>query len=75
MKNEKIKFYDFIIKSIPELTSEGGERALFANIKNFKLESVGNDELNKEKKKKIKIRFTLGKGSYATNVIKFLFTN
>lgn len=72
MKKEKISFRDFIIKAIPELTSEGGERDLFVNVKNFKIEPIEKDELNKNKFK-AKLKFTLEKGSYATNVIKFLF--
>lgn len=72
MKKENISFHDFIIRQIPELTSEGSERDLFVNIKNFKIESIDNDELNKQKNK-VKLKFTLEKGSYATNVIKFLF--
>ena len=73
LKKENISFNDFIIRQIPELSSEGNKRDLFVNIKNFKLESFENDELNKGKIK-IKIKFTLDKGSYATNVIKFLFS-
>jgi len=73
MKKENVSFNDFIIRSIPELTSEGNERDLFINIKDFEIGKTESDELNKGKKKVI-IKFTLEKGSYATNVVKFLFT-
>ncbi len=73
LKKENISFHDFIIRQIPELTSEGGERNLFAKIKNFKIKSAEKDELNK-KKYKVVVYFFLEKGSYATNVIKQLFT-
>ncbi len=72
LKKENISFHDFIIRQIPELTSEGNERDLFVNIKNFKIETIEKDELNKGKYK-VKLKFTLDRGSYATNVIKYLF--
>ncbi len=72
MKKENITYRDFIIRQIPELSSEGHERDLFIKIKNLKIGNLKKDELNKGKKK-IKISFSLQKGAYATNVIKNLF--
>lgn len=69
---EKINLRDFVIKPLPELSSEGTERDLIAEIKNLKIGSLEADELNKGKKK-IKISFFLQKGSYATLVVKQLF--
>lgn len=69
---EKISFRDFIINQIPELSQEGHERDLFANINDFKIIENGKDELNKNKFK-IKINFSLPKGSYATVFIDHLF--
>ncbi len=64
LEKEEITTRDFIIKQIPELSSEGVERDLFVNIKNLKIEKI---------KKGYIIRFTLPKGSYATEVIKQIF--
>ncbi len=72
MMDEEISFRDFIIKSIPELTSEGVDRNIFLNMTDFKLDSEMDDDLN-EGKKKIVVEFKLGKGSYATTLIKYLF--
>ncbi len=71
MEKESIKQRDFIIKQIPELSSEGSERDLFTKIKNLKISESEKDELNKGKKK-IKICFQLNKGAYATAAVKVL---
>lgn len=71
LKQEGITKKDFIIRSIPEISSEGSERELIIKINNFKTLEYSNDELNPHKKKQI-ITFTLQKGSYATVVIKNL---
>ena len=73
MKEEGITYRDFIIKQIPELSSEGGKRELFVKPTNFSITEKGEDELN-ENKKKIKLEFSLPKGSYATEVIRQLFS-
>ncbi len=71
LKEEGIALRDFIVREMPELSSEGGERDMFANAEgiDFKTEK---DELNKNKKKCI-ISLTLEKGSYATIAIKKIF--
>ena len=53
------------------MSVEGNERDLVADISDFDY-SVGEDELNKGKKKVI-LNFKLQKGSYATIVVKSLF--
>lgn len=62
---EGIILRDFITLKIPELSEEGSERDLFCKIENLKI--LG------EEKEKMKIGFFLKKGSYATEVIKYLF--
>jgi len=62
LEKERLKLNDFIIKQIPELSLEGGLRKVFVEVKDFKVLEKG--------KKKIKVSFTLPKGSYATMVIK-----
>jgi len=64
LKKEGIDQRDFIIKQIPELTSEGSERELFTDIKDLKIKKIGKGYI---------LRFKLNKGSYATIVIDSLF--
>ncbi len=72
MKQESITINDFIIKQIPELTLEGELRSLVTEIKELTIGPLEADELNPDKNK-LKISFSLGKGSYATMVIRALF--
>ncbi len=72
MEEENITNRDFIIRAIPELSSEGSERAAFIKISNFKIINVEKDELN-EGKEKMVVSFSLPKGCYATILIDFLF--
>lgn len=71
MKAEGITPRNFIIRQLPEATSEGSLRAAFVSIKNLEIGCVEQDELN-EGAKKSKISFTLPKGSYATIAVKML---
>ncbi len=70
--DEQISPRDFIIRSFPELSQEGGSREIFSEAKNLTYES-GEDELNKGKKKLI-LKFFLNKGCYATEFIRQLFS-
>ena len=72
MQEEGIEERDFIIRELPNISSGGGKRDLFVGIDNLKIGSPEEDELNPGKKK-IKLSFSLQKGSYATEVIKALF--
>lgn len=69
MQEEQLSYADFIIKQIPELTLEGELRNVFVEVKDLKVGEKEKDELNLHKKK-VKVIFTLPKGSYATMVIK-----
>ncbi|MBU0459933.1 MAG: tRNA pseudouridine(13) synthase TruD [Nanoarchaeota archaeon] len=71
IKKENIDYKDFIIKQIPELSLEGEERQAFVEIKDLEIGKLEQDELN-HYKHKIKIKFSLSKGSYATMVIRKL---
>ncbi len=71
MKEEDIVLRDFIIKQLPELSPEGNERKLYCNIEDLDIGELEDDELNEEKKK-VKIKFFLKKGCYATEVLKAL---
>ena len=70
---EKIKPRDFIIKEIPELSSEGDERKITEGAKDLKIGKLEDDEINTGKKK-VQIKFKLTKGSYATEFLRQLFT-
>ncbi len=71
MEREGIKFRDFIIRSIPEISCEGGERRAFDSADNFKF-AFADDELNPGKSM-CTLDFFLKKGCYATVLIDFLF--
>lgn len=64
MKEEKISFRDFLIKALPDLSVEGDSRNLYMDIKNFELQQEG---------KIVSLNFQLGKGNYATEVVRQLF--
>lgn len=71
LKDEGISLQDFLIKSFPEISSEGVERDLVKNVYGFKYK-YEKDEMNKKKFKAV-LEFTLEPGSYATLVVKKLF--
>ncbi|MFH1682348.1 MAG: tRNA pseudouridine(13) synthase TruD [Candidatus Woesearchaeota archaeon] len=73
MQKEKVILSDFIIRQIPQLSQEGESRTVFAEVIDFKVLEKGEDELNPGKKKTT-VSFSLGKGSYATRVIKEIFS-
>ena len=73
MNEEEITQRDFIIKNIPELSSEGGQRDLFVTPENVLISEPEEDELNKNRYK-VNVGFVLPKGCYATTVIEELFS-
>ncbi len=64
MKKESITERDFLIKQMPEITAAGGRRNLLIDCK-----ELHKKEIEKET---IELSFSLGKGSYATMVVKQL---
>lgn len=74
LNEKKLAARDFIIRKIPELSSEGGERELFAKIEDLSVKKIEGDELNSGMKK-AQVCFSLGKGCYATIAIRSLFLN
>lgn len=71
LDEEKINPRDFIISQIPELTSEGGFRDIFFNLK-LKILEIVNDGLTNNKQN-VKINFILPKSCYATVALEYLF--
>lgn len=68
---EKISKENFIMRAVPELSSEGTSRDMFVKVGDFKV-SYSKDELNEGKLKAI-LNFKLPPGSYATVVVKKMF--
>ena len=66
MKKENITERDFLIKQMPEITAAGGRRNLLTDCKDLIIKEID--------KETVELSFTLGKGSYATMVIKQLFS-
>ena len=73
LKEEKIKLEQFLIKKLPWLIEETNYRDVFVDVKDFKTLSYEKDELNPGKFKQI-IEFKLPKGSYATILVKEMFS-
>ncbi len=71
MKEESVSPRDFIIRQLPDITSEGDERKLYMDVSDFSY-TFSEDEMNKGKKK-CSLSFMLKKGSYATTLIDWLF--
>lgn len=72
LESEGIQLQDFVIREVPELSSEGTSRKVWVMIKELNVGELEEDELNNGMKK-VKITFSLPKGSYATIVIKEMF--
>ena len=73
LKEEGIKLEQFLIRELPWLIDETLYRDVFADVRNFKTLFYEKDELNIEKFKQV-INFILPKGSYATILIKQMFS-
>jgi len=64
LKELDLTLRDFVIRSLPDLTAMGNTRNLIADVNKLSISKI--------KDKKVTIKFQLGKGSYATIVIKKL---
>ena len=71
LKKHGLTKRSFIIKQLPELSLEGSSRPAFVQTSNLRLTFLGEDELN-QNKEKVKLEFSLPKGSYATMAVKAL---
>lgn len=74
LKRDGIALKDFVVREIPELSSEGYLRRVFVEVRDLKIGGLEDDELNKGKRK-VKVCFGLQKGSYATLVIREMFNS
>ena len=73
LTKEEITQRDFIIKQLPEISSEGSKRQLLMTPEDFKIKTE-KDELNENKIKAI-LSFSLKKASYATVIIEHIFSS
>ncbi|MBI2546594.1 tRNA pseudouridine(13) synthase TruD [Candidatus Woesearchaeota archaeon] len=71
MAEEQITARDFISRAMPELSSAGAVRHAFARIYGLETVEKEDDELNTGKQK-IKIKFQLDTGCYATTALAYL---
>jgi tRNA pseudouridine13 synthase len=62
---------DFVIRQLPNLSLEGAPRDAFMIVKDYSYSEFEDDE-HFPGKRKTTLRFSLGKGSYATMVVKSL---
>ena len=72
LKEMNIKPGMFKIEYMEEISSKGSMRKGFSKIHDFEILEIKEDDIY-DGKVKIKIRFKLCKGSYATEAIKYLF--
>lgn len=74
MQEYKLTYRDFIVRKLPQISSEGTSRRSFFTVDALTVGTPELDELNVGRQK-VRISFTLPQGSYATMVIRFLFMN
>jgi len=72
IKKERIKKENFIFRDFPEISSEGNERDIIVRLDDLEVK-YKEDELHKGKLKAI-LEFSLKPGSYATIVVKKMFS-
>jgi tRNA pseudouridine13 synthase len=64
---------NFLIRSLPDFSLEGSDREAFFEVNDFSISGLIDDEEFSDKKKCV-VKFSLGSGSYATIVLKYLFS-
>ncbi|MHC1579419.1 MAG: tRNA pseudouridine(13) synthase TruD [Candidatus Alkanophagales archaeon] len=68
LDEEGVALEDFKVKAVPELASRGWRREILMPVRNLRFE-VGEDELHGGKTK-VRLRFSLPRGGYATVVLR-----
>ncbi len=74
LEKEGISKRDFVIRSLPDLSSEGSSRKIWTQAKDLIISELVDDDLN-QGKKKVLISFFLDKGVYATEFLRQNFEN
>ncbi len=72
LKKDELALVSFDLNFMPELKPIESKRELTIKPKNLSIRNLEDDDLN-EGKKKIKVSFDLDSGSYATNLISYIF--
>jgi tRNA pseudouridine13 synthase len=72
LEREGLEARDFVVRSLPFLTVEGGERGAFFKIENLEIRERTKDDIFEDCEKQ-RLSFTLPKACYATMVVKELF--
>lgn len=70
-REEGIHLRDFIVRQIPEISTDGFPRKIYSEVIDLHIGELLNDDLN-EGKKKVTVKFFLGVGNYATNAIRYM---
>ncbi len=74
MDEEGISQEDFRLQDFPELRSEGSFRRAFADFRNFEILDIEEDDLNMTQNK-MRVKFDLPKGCYATVLLREVMKN
>jgi tRNA pseudouridine13 synthase len=73
LEKEEIKLEQFRLPQFPEFDLKGNERSLMVEPMNLLIGDLETDDLNQGKFKRL-VKFSLPKGSYATMVIRVIFS-
>jgi tRNA pseudouridine13 synthase len=72
LAREELTTRDFVVKALPFLSLEGGQRDAFFAVENLEIGELQDDEINPCCKKQ-RLSFVLPKSCYATLVVKVLY--
>lgn len=74
LEEEGVSQEDFRLQDFPELRSEGSFRRAFADFRNFEVLEIEEDDLNMTQNK-MRVKFDLPKGCYATVLLREVMKN
>lgn len=74
LEEEGVSQEDFRLQDFPELRSEGSFRRAFADFRNFEILDIDEDDLNMAQNK-MRVKFDLPKGCYATVLLREVMKN
>ncbi len=74
LEEEGVSQEDFRLQDFPELRSEGSFRRAFADFRNFEILEIEEDDLNMTQNK-MRVKFDLPKGCYATVLLREVMKN
>ncbi|NMJ76858.1 tRNA pseudouridine(13) synthase TruD [Nanohaloarchaea archaeon] len=74
LDEEGVSQEDFRLQEFPELRSEGSFRRAFADFRNFEILDIDEDDLNMAQNK-MRVKFDLPKGCYATVLLREIMKN